>query len=478
MKMIGTISELNSAPSSGVSAPAAQVLVASADARFREKLSSLLVDWGYEVLPAQSTDRMFEALTCAAPSVIIVDVDEDMFNDDVLVQLKRKHPKIAVIVSDRDLSVDSAVQYVKMGISDVVPNPAMPINLRLKVDGLNQVRQGELARHRIDHGARRGRGDFKILGESPAIIDILDLIDDVAATDATVLILGESGTGKELIASAIHQNSDRAEKDFVPVNVAALPPNIAESVLFGHEKGAYTGADSMAKGWCETADGGTLLLDEIGEMDILLQSKLLRFLQDGTFMRVGASKIVNSDVRIIAATNRDPEEMVSEQRLREDLYYRLNVFPIRLPSLRERREDIPILATRFLERSTEQYKRHIVGFTDAAMDCLMEYKWPGNIRQLENLVTRMVLLTRDPYIGINHVPPEIKGIARSNPRAENMTQMKHVEKEAIISALRQASGNAVAAAKILGVGQATIYRKIKRFGIELESIKSQAKVGP
>lgn len=458
---------------------APSILVASTDPMLTRSLEAEVSEWGYSVLVARDSNELYQHMNHSDPLLVMLDVSDGDATFPVLTKLTQGWKATPVVAVSADLTISKAVKLTKMGAYDVSETPPLTNELRETVRGISKLHGQKSGHHRMKAHSESARGTqpYQILGKSQAVMDVLDLVQDVAETNATVLILGESGTGKELLARAIHHSSLRSKNTFVPVNVAALPPNIAESILFGHEKGAYTGADAATKGWCETANGGTLMLDEIGEMDILLQAKLLRFLQDGTFMRVGANKQQHADVRVIAATNRDPGEMVQEHRLREDLYYRLNVFPIRMPPLRDRREDIPILADTFLKRSAELHRRQVIGFTEDAMSCLVNYDWPGNIRQLENLVTRMVLLNRESYISVSHVPIEIKEAQAAYRNTEPcISQMQHVERQAIVSALEKTDGNAVAAAKLLGVGQATIYRKIKRFDIQLSRIKSDSKL--
>ncbi len=436
--------------------------------------------WGYDVTATSCLEDLLRRLGTEPPDLVLLDLGADGCGLETLTTLGRSWRSIPVIAMAANATIGLAVQATKLGAVDVVANPPDLFQLRVLIDGAVRDNLTRDRSRRSESGlCAEGihSSNFGILGKSQAIADVLELIHDVAETDATVLILGESGTGKELLARAIHCCSDRRHQSFVPVNVAALPATLSESILFGHEKGSYTGADTTSEGWCETADRGTLMLDEIGEMDIQLQAKLLRFLQDGTFMRVGSNLVRDANVRIVAATNRDPQMMVREGLMREDLYYRLNVFPIRMPALRERRGDIPILAEAFLEKSVETHRRPVVGFSKDVMDCLVAYDWPGNVRQLENLVTRMVLLAREPYIGIKNVPIEIKTESRS-PSQETefgLSHMETVEKHAILAALRDTDGNAVAAAKLLGLGQATVYRKIKRFGIQLKKMKPAAK---
>jgi DNA-binding NtrC family response regulator len=322
-----------------------------------------------------------------------------------------------------------------------------------------------------------------LLGISPAIKELRELIRNVAATDAPVMIIGESGTGKELVARALHDCSHRSSEEFVPVNMAALPENLVESVLFGHEKGAFTGADKAQSGLCAHAHRGTLFLDEIGEMNRDLQPKLLRFLQQGTVQRVGSTHISDVDVRVISATNREVGELFEKGAMREDLFFRLHVIPIHVPALRERKEDIPLLANQFLKCKSRQ-KRRDLSFSSDVMNCLTEYHWPGNIRQLQNMVERLALTAKGRVIGMDAVPAEcfsIIGRKHSDRNAETpltfdsrphvlfndrkLTRMQSFERNVIIDALNRHDGKIPEAAKFLGLGQATIYRKIRTLQI-------------
>ena len=456
---------------------ALSVLVVCKDRNYTRMVEKELGDSGHRCEVVTDKGSLVRRLNDAgeAPVSVLLDVGSGSDGLETLSRVCKTWRWTPVIAVSTQPSVGLAVQATKLGAFDVIPKSRDVVQLRKLLEGI--LLEKSAVRDRLVVGASdtvTSGGPHEILGQSQPVLDILDLIGDVADSDATVLVLGESGTGKELVARAIHHQSRRRARPFVPVNVAALPAGIAESVLFGHERGAYTGADVTRKGWCETADGGTLLLDEIGEMDILLQAKLLRFLQDGTFMKVGGNKLQTSNVRIIAATNRDPQELVSKKLMREDLFYRLNVFPIRTPALRDRREDIPVLVNAFLKRAVETHRRPATSFTPDAMNYLVNYDWPGNIRQLENLVTRMILLTRTPSIDVDCIPAELKQRTKAPTVLGDQgdhRQMEQVEKRAILSALTETSGNAVEAAKILGLGQATIYRKIKRFDIELKDFK-------
>lgn len=300
-------------------------------------------------------------------------------------------------------------------------------------------------------------------------MQVRETLKAVAATTPTVLIHGESGTGKEIAASLLHQES-RRHGPFVPVNMAAIPRELVESILFGHEKGAFTGADRAQAGCCEMADHGTLFLDEIGEMDLSLQAKLLRFLQDFTVQRVGSTKSKTVDVRVVAATNQPLADKVKGGLFREDLYYRLHIVPIRMPALRERPGDIPLLANRFLQRFAHRYRKEKLGFSQEVLQALATYSWPGNVRQLENLVERMVILSHGPVLEISHLPSEmmVKTSEEKSPgpaEAGSLTHLEALEKQAIVESLVRSRGNIKEAARYLGVGSATVYRKIKRYAI-------------
>ncbi len=298
---------------------------------------------------------------------------------------------------------------------------------------------------------------------------LLETLALVAPTDTTVLILGESGTGKELVAETIHANSARAGQPLVKVNCAALPETLLESELFGHEKGAFTGAVARRKGRFEVADRGTIFLDEIGEIPIAVQVKLLRVLQEQQFEPLGSSKTLSVDVRVIAATNRHLEDEIAQGRFREDLYYRLNIFPVFMPPLRERKEDIPLLAEAFLTKYAEKHKRRIRGFAPRALDLFMRYDWRGNVRELENTVERSVILCRDEQIAPQHLPAPLQALlqdaAPGNSSLESGVTLKDMEKQLILSTLKQCDDNRTKAADMLGISRRSLQMKLKEYGI-------------
>jgi DNA-binding NtrC family response regulator len=326
-----------------------------------------------------------------------------------------------------------------------------------------------------------------LVGVSPSMAAIRQLILEVAPTRASVMIYGESGTGKEVVAQAIHRYSKQANGPFVPVNMAAIPHGLAESLLFGHEKGAFTSAVHNQTGWCEAADGGTLFLDEVSDMEIQVQPKLLRFLQEGTLQRVGSQSSKPVAVRVITATNRDPGQVVAEGRMREDLFFRLHVVPIYVPPLRDRPEDIPALATQFLRIAAERHDRVVEGFSGDAMRVLQQHDWPGNVRQLENTVERLVIFARGGIVEADHIPADDHLVSayaerrrvlagKSNGQINgnefdpivSLTPIERHERAAIVDALRRVDGHVVDAARLLGLGQATVYRKIKQYAIPHE----------
>jgi DNA-binding NtrC family response regulator len=326
-----------------------------------------------------------------------------------------------------------------------------------------------------------------LAGDSPSMASIRQLILEVAPTRASVMIYGESGTGKELVAQAIHRYSKQAKGPFVPVNMAAIPHGLAESLLFGHEKGSFTNAVQNQKGWCEAANGGTLFLDEVGDMELQVQPKLLRFLQEGTMQRVGSQASHRVTVRVITATNQEPGAIVTDGRMREDLFFRLHVVPVYVPPLRERPEDIPKLAMMFLRRAAVRHDRIVEAFADDALRVLQQHDWPGNVRQLENTVERLVIFARGRIVEADHIPADdhlasayaerrrvLAGAAAGRTNGSkfdpivSLTPIERHERAAIVDALRRVEGHVIDAARLLGLGQATVYRKIKQYAIPHE----------
>jgi two-component system response regulator HydG len=388
---------------------------------------------------------------------------------EALLRIKQVNPTIPVIMMTAYGSIDSAVKALQAGAADYLTKPLDSNELIVKVH--KALRYHQLEEENVLYREQLGiRFDFsRIIGKSAKMRELFDMLATVAPTEATVLILGESGTGKEIIANAIHQNSPRRERSYVKVNCAALPETLLESELFGHEKGAFTGAIEKKKGRFERADGGTIFLDEIGEMSLTTQTKILRVLQEREFEPVGGTKTIKVDVRIIAATNKNLEEEVKRGKFREDLYYRVNVVPITIPPLRERAEDVPMLAAHFLRLYGEKNKRMLKGFADGVLDALMRYEWPGNVRELENIVERTVIMSRGDTITFADLPPAIANkqlpvtvVTQTSPAIS----LKDVERKTITKVLQQTGGNRTKAAVLLGITRKTLQNKIKEYGID------------
>lgn len=423
-----------------------------------------------------SCDKIQERLPLETPDcLVLLAQDKGEVDPQQIEKIKSCDEDLPIIVLSPSKDIHEAVNLMKAGVYDYMHFP--PDLSRLKISLQNACRLYQLTKRifLLENQLGTQTRLEGLLGACPAMQAIFQTIHLVAKTNTTVLITGESGTGKELVAKAIHTLSQRAQRRFVDINCGAIPRELLENELFGHERGAYTGADRRYLGCCERADGGTLFLDEISEMDLALQVKLLRFLQERSFMRVGGNEPIPVDVGIVAATNRDLPEFVAKGTFREDLYYRLHVVVIAVPPLRERKEDIPLLAKYFLEKYAHRNEKLFLEFTQDAMEALLQYDWPGNVRELENTIERAVVLYNDTKIKVNYLPPPLhiakKKGGRSFPQgfeklgAKKVLPLTLVERYAIEQALQSCTGNVRMAAKRLQIGQATLYRKIKQYGI-------------
>src|SRR5215470_13339789 len=383
-----------------------RILVADDEPNLRRVLGAILAREGYEVLQAGDGEEALE-LADDGVDVVITDLRMPRVDGmDVLRQVVASHPDVPVIMITAHGSVDSAVEAVKLGAFDYVEKPFEQEHIRQVVT--KAVRQSEALRRAprtLGSHDVSASGRFGIVGESASMRQIFAIIDKVADTPSTVLITGESGTGKELAAKALHEHSSRRAGPFIKINCAAIPKTLMESELFGYEKGAFTGAVGSKPGRFELADKGTLFLDEIGEIPVEMQVKLLRALQESEFERVGGLKTIKVDVRLITATNRDLEKEIRAGNFREDLYYRLNVVPLHIPPLRERREDIPLLAEHIVRKFNERLKKHVAGIEPDALERLVAYGWPGNIRELENVLERTLLFSDSTRIRLRDLPP-------------------------------------------------------------------------
>jgi two-component system response regulator AtoC len=435
-----------------------RVLVVDDDAEMAEMVARHLAGEGFTVAAVTGGARAVERLAEEAFDVVLTDVVMgDVDGLAVLREAQQRHPRTRVILMTAFGSLENAIAALREGAADYLTKPFKMAEVTVAVRrALDEARLREENTRLREEVGERYRLE-RMLGTSAAMKDVLEQVAEVAGSMATVLLLGESGTGKELVARAIHWNGPRAGGPFVPVNCAAIPDTLLESELFGHEKGAFTGATQRRRGLVAEADTGTLFLDEIAEMPLGLQAKLLRVLQDRTVRPVGGRDEVVVDVRVICATNRDLQDLVRAGKFREDLYYRLAVIPIRLPSLRERPEDIPLLAAHFLERAAATLGKRIEGFDEEAMGWLTQHRWPGNVRELENVVERAVTLARGSRIGLGDLKIEFaSGMAPSTGPRPTLAEL---EREYIRRVLQETKGDKRAAARILGVSIRTLQRR-------------------
>lgn len=441
-------------------------------------LSEAMGREGYQALLAPNGEEALSRLSRDDFDLVILDLKlPRMSGMDVLTNLKRTHPDMTVIMVTAHGSRGVALEAISKGAYDYFSKPfdigEMRTVVRRALEKTRMQREIRELREKVGE-----KGELRnIVGNSKGMQEVFEIVRTVIDNDVTVLITGESGTGKELIAEAIHYNSPRRTNPFVRVNCAAIPETLMESELFGHERGAFTGATKRKPGKFEVASGGTLLLDEIGDMSLATQSKLLRVLQEQEFERVGGVSPVRVDVRIIASTNRDLVRAVREGKFREDLFFRINVIPIRIPPLRERREDIPLLAEHFLKLFQARYHKKIEKISEEAMDLLVSYPWPGNVRELENALQRAVLLCRDSVIREWNLPPEIQGreevgipdllrLDDGRSLSEKMESLVgHVEKRLILDALHRVKGRREKAAQLLNLSLKTLYNKMKKYGL-------------
>jgi DNA-binding NtrC family response regulator len=442
------------------------ILVADDDPYIQEALQDRLETLGYRVSLAADGQQALELLEHQGPQLVLLDIEMPGIKGlDVLKEIRRKEMDIPVIMITAYGSIDLAVQAMKEGAYDFIPKPFDPGHVALVVE---KAMERQRLRRKIE--VLSEEVDMRhclIAGKSSAMNPAIDAAKKAAASKSTVLLLGESGTGKELFARAIHNWSDRRDRPFVAINCVGLSKELLESELFGHERGAFTGALQLKKGKMELAHGGTVFLDEVGDVSQELQTKLLRFLQEREFERVGGSEPIRVDLRIIAATNRDLQAAIKEGRFRDDLYYRLNVVPITLPPLRDRTEDIPDLAQFFIRRFSKEAKKVTRAIAPEAMERLIAYDWPGNVRELANTIERAIVLGPGPTISLDDVS---QGMVVSEPKAspKNFSYHQTVDgyrREIILRALTQTQGNRAAAARLLGLERSYLSKLIKSFGI-------------
>lgn len=448
--------------------PGARILVVDDEINIRGALVTLLEKRGYQVRSASSGDDALGHLGGMPADLVITDLRmPGLSGMEFLRRLKASWPDTEVVVMTAYGSIDTAVEAMRHGAYDYVTKPIdrerFPVVVEKALERHNLTRENRQLRDRLE---TRTRFD-QMIGESDAVKRVYGLVDMVAASNVTVLLTGESGTGKELVARAIHHKSSRANGPFVTLNCGALPDNLFESELFGYEKGAFTGALTTKAGRFELADGGTLLLDEVGELSLKSQVDFLRVLETKEFRRLGGTKVITVDTRIIAATNRNLEEAVKRGDFREDLYYRLNVVPIKLPPLRDRGDDIPLLADRFLTEFSAQHHRARKELSPEALRLLRLYAWPGNIRQLRNLMERLVITVKEAAIRPEHLPEDIQA-SKEDQRMMVValgSSLEDIEREAIRRTLAEVTNHREKAAKLLGISLRALQYKIKSYGI-------------
>jgi len=454
------------------------ILIADDDPQTLKLFGTILSQEGYQVTTVDRGDAAIEKVRSEVFDLVLADlVMSPVGGLEILEATKRAHPETLVVIVTGRPSVESSVAAIKKGAHDYILKPVAREELVQLVGKAVELRRlGEERRRTVEALQEQKKQNVELrkdleakyalsnfLGKSPRMRQVYELLMEITRTDSTVLILGESGTGKGLVARTIHYNSSRRERPFIETNCTVYTESLLNSELFGHEKGAFTGAISQKKGRFELADGGTVFLDEIGDISPATQLMLLRFLQERKFERVGGEKTIEVDVRVVAATNKNLVESMEKGLFRNDLYYRLNVIPINLPPLRERVEDIPLLSLQFVERFAKKVGKSIGGFTPEAMEALSRYSWPGNIRELENVLERTIVLVKSEMIGIEDLPVSLR--KNLQPRSEVGLSLYEHERLYILKKLAECNWNKKLAASVLGINRSSLYSKLKRYGI-------------
>jgi len=447
-----------------------RILVADDEESHRIMLRAVLQEEGYEVAGAADGPEAIRAVEQEPFDLILLDIRmPGMDGIEALMEIRKMSPYVPVLMMTAYASVKTAVDALKAGAFEYLIKPLDIDELKILIE--TALEHYHLREENLVLKERLGdRFDFsKMIGKSRKMVELFDLLTQVAPTDATVLILGESGTGKELVANALHHNSPRASQPFIKVACAALPETLLESELFGHEKGAFTGAVARREGRFWSAHRGSIFLDEVGEMSTTTQTKLLRVLQEKEFEPLGSTRTLKVDVRVIAATHKDLEKEVREGRFREDLFYRLNVVPVSIPPLRERKEDLPSLALHFLSLYGEKNRKELKEISPKALDLLIRYDWPGNIRELENCIERGVIVARGEVIAPVDLPPQVQALSagKEEPGIQFPLgiSLQDVEKALILKTLEDTGGNRSRAAEILGINRRTLQIKLKEYGM-------------
>jgi DNA-binding NtrC family response regulator len=457
-----------------------KIMIVEDDSTLCDTLAQFLAGLGYQVGVARSGSDALARLDEELPDLILSDISmPDLDGMALLHEVKTRYPETIVILMTAFISMDVAIAAVRQGAEDYLSKPLQLSDLLMRIERAFEWRA---MRSHLTHLETQVRDRYRfdrIIGRSAAMQRVFEVIERVAPAQATVLISGRTGTGKELVARAIHYNSARAAKPFVDINCGALPDQLVESELFGHQKGSFTGATETKKGLFETAYGGTLFFDEVQALKPELQAKLLRALQERVIRRVGGRENIEADVRVVAATNQDIIEAVRRGEFREDLYYRLNVVNIHLPELRQRREDIPHLVEHFLKRYAETNNQEVRHFSNEAMRLLLGSDWPGNVRELENAVEHALTIGIEPTLSIPDLPPYMTGLVGKMGATEPVGQartLEEVERRHLLSILEETGGNHVRAAEVLGIDRRTLYRKLDKYKMP-EAPKAMANKG-
>jgi two-component system response regulator AtoC len=454
------------------------ILVVDDENLIRWSMRQKLESWNFQVVEAPDLQQAYAKLQVEAPDLITLDIKlPDGSGIDLLKRIKEDYPQVPVIMITAFGVVDMAVQALKMGAYDFIEKP---INFEKLENIIHNAIEAYSLKTQVAQASRTYRTRFgldNIVGKSKAIVSVLELIKRLSQTGAsTLLVQGESGTGKELVSRALHFESNRRDKPFMALNCAAIPETLIETELFGYDKGAFTDAKTLKRGIFEMANGGTVFLDEISEMQLNLQSKFLRVLEDQTFRRVGGVRDISVDVQVVASTNRNLEQVVKEGKFRDDLYYRLSVIPILIPPLRERLDDVPQMVDYFIQRYNTQFRKNVKGITAEGLKLMMNYAWPGNVRELKNAVERAMILTDGEFIDVSHLPIRIADpgsavpLAREGECAVRLPRtgasLEEIEKELISQALQYANGNKTKAAKLLRTSRDTLRYKVKKYELE------------
>lgn len=457
-----------------------RILVVDDEMIVCESCKRILEEEGYEAETALSGKEAFERMKANPFDIVITDLKMPGIDGmEVLKTFRKEYPDSIIIMITGFSTVETAVEAMKLGAFDYIPKPFTPDEVAIVVKKAIEKKNLMLENIYLRQELQGKYGFHNIVGKSKKMQEIYRIIAKVAVTDSTVLIYGQSGTGKELIARAIHFNSPRREKQFVPVDCAVLSENLLESELFGHVRGSFTGAVTTKPGLFEVADGGTVFLDEVGNISLSIQAKLLRVLQEREFTPVGGTKTKKVDIRLIAATNKDLEKMIKEEVFREDLYYRLNIVPISLPILKERQEDIPLLAVHFLKKYAEEMGKTIKGFTPEAMEKMMRYPWPGNIRELENVVERTVVMIDDEMVRVEHlmlpgqqekeilenqIPLTSEGLKEIKKQMREKA-VEEIEKAFVLNALERHQWNVTRAAAEVGMLRPNFQALMRKYNL-------------